>query len=83
MTMEIAVAFLILLVLIGLNVPIYACLLASGLYLMVFVNHMPLQSIFTVMFEGITKNSLLAIPFFVLAGNFISEIGRASCRERV
>jgi TRAP transporter, DctM subunit len=39
---------------------------------MVVVNHMPLQSVFTVMFEGITKNSLLAIPFFVLAGNFIS-----------
>ena len=72
MTIEIALAFVILLVLIFLNVPIYACLLASGLYLMVFVNNMPLQSIFTVMFEGITKNSLLAIPFFVLAGNFIS-----------
>ena len=78
MTMEIALAFVILLVLIFLNVPIYACLLASGLYLMVFVNNMPLQSIFTVMFEGITKNSLLAIPFFVLAGNFISggSLGR-------
>lgn len=78
MTIKIALAFVILLVLIFLNIPIYACLLASGLYLMVFVNSMPLQSIFTVMFEGITKNSLLAIPFFVLAGNFISggSLGR-------
>ncbi len=72
MTASIAFAFVILLVLIFLNVPIYACLMAAGIYLMVFVNNMPLQSVFTVMFEGITKNSLLAIPFFVLAGNFIS-----------
>lgn len=65
-------AFVILLVLIFLNVPIYAALLTSGLYLMIFVNHLALQTIFTTMFESVTKNSLLAIPFFVLAGNFIS-----------
>jgi len=72
MITQILLAFVILLVLMFFNVPIYAALLASGIYLQVFVNQMPLQSIFTVMFETITKNSLLAIPFFVLAGNLIS-----------
>jgi C4-dicarboxylate transporter DctM subunit len=65
-------AFIILLVLIFLNFPIYAALIAAGVYLQIFVNNMPLQSIFTVMFETLTKHALLAIPFFVLAGNLIS-----------
>lgn len=43
-----------------------------NIYIMVFVNGMPLQSIFTTMVEGISKNNLLAIPYFILAGNFIS-----------
>ena len=70
---HIIVAFVILLGLMLLNFPIYTAILSSGLYLMVFVNHMPLQSIFTSMFEGVTNSSLMAIPFFVLAGCFISS----------
>ena len=78
MTLEIGIAFIILLGLIVLNVPIWAALMASGTYLMIVVNHMPLQTVYTTLFEGITKNSLLAIPFFVIAGNFIAggSLGR-------
>ena len=47
---HIIVAFVILLGLMLLNFPIYTAILSSGLYLMVFVNHMPLPSIFTSMF---------------------------------
>lgn len=72
MMIQILPAFIILLVLIFFNFPLYAALLGAGIYLQIFVNQMPLQSIFTVMFETITKNSLLAIPFFILAGNLIS-----------
>ena len=66
-------AFIILVVLMLLNFPIYISILVSGLYIMVFINQMPLQAIFTATFEGLAKNSLLAIPFFVLAGNIIAE----------
>ena len=70
---EIIPAFIILLGLMLLNFPIYTAILSSGLYLMIFVNDMPLQSIFNAMFEGVTNSSLMAIPFFVLAGCFISS----------
>lgn len=73
MDTNILIAFVILIGLILLNFPIYIAIFASGVYLMVFVNHMPLQSVFTASFEGLTKNSLLAIPFFILAGCLISE----------
>lgn len=66
-------AFIILLVLMILNIPVFASILASGLYLMVFVNHMPLTGMFNSMFEGVMASSLMAIPFFILAGCFISS----------
>lgn len=69
---EVLPAFIILIVLILLNCPIYASIMASALYLAFFVVEQPLQAMVSVIFEGINKNSLLAIPFFVLAGNFIS-----------
>lgn len=71
--MKLIPAFLILLVLIILNAPIYLSILASAVYVTVFINGMPLQGMFTTIFEGITKNSLLAIPYFILAGNLISS----------
>ena len=73
MVAKILPAFIILIALMLLNFPIYISILASGMYIMIFVNHMPLQTIFTATFSGLTKNSLLAIPFFILAGNLISE----------
>lgn len=63
---------LILLFLVAINAPIYIAILAAAFYLQVFVNHMPLQNLFTGMFEALTKNSLLAVPFFVMAGSLIS-----------
>jgi C4-dicarboxylate transporter DctM subunit len=63
---------LIIVIFLTLNFPIYTALFASSIYLQVFVNEMPLQSMFTTMFEALTKNSLLAIPFFIVAGNALS-----------
>ena len=76
--MKVLPAFIILLALMILNFPIWSAILTSGLYLMVFVNNMPLQSMFTSMFEGVTNSSLMASPFFVLAGSFMSasSLGR-------
>jgi len=55
-----------------LNFPIYIAILAATLYLQVFVNKMPLQNLFVGFFESLTLRSLMAIPFFILAGNLIS-----------
>ena len=63
----------ILLILLFLNVPIYLALLAATLYMTIFITHMPLQNIVSGMFEGVTKTSLLAIPFFLVAGSTLAE----------
>ena len=64
--------FIILFACLLLNIPIYVSLLACAIYMAVFLNHMPMQNIVSGMFEGVTKTSLLAIPFFILAGSALS-----------
>mgnify|MGYP002602846051 CR=1 FL=1 len=64
-----------LIILIGLSllkVPIYISVFCSAIYLQLFVNHMSLSSLFTGFFEAMTKNSLLAVPFFMVAGSIIA-----------
>ncbi len=63
---------IILFGLIALGMPIYVGILASTVYLQVFVNNMGLTNLFSGMFEGMAKNSLMAVPYFVLAGGFIA-----------
>ena len=64
---------LILLFLIGINAPIWIALLGATVFLQVFVNEMSLNFIFTGLFESLTKNSLLAVPYFVVAGTIIAN----------
>lgn len=64
---------IILFGLIALGMPIYVGILGATVYLQVFVNHMGLTSMFSGMFEGMAKNSLMAVPYFVLAGTFIAN----------
>ena len=64
--------FLILFGVLALNMPVYIALLSAGLYMQIVLNHMPLQGVVSAMFESVTKNSMLAIPFFILAGVFMS-----------
>lgn len=62
-------------ILIGLSLikcPIYVSVLAAAMYLQVFVNHMSLSNLFTGIFESMTKSSLMAVPFFMLAGSIIA-----------
>jgi len=73
MLTELWPALVIMLVFMFLNFPIYISVLAAALYICIFVVNMPLQLAFTIGFEGISRNALMAIPFFVLAGNCISE----------
>ena len=64
--------FAILFICLALNIPIYLSLLASAVYMAMVINNMPMQNIVSGMFEGVTKTSLLAIPFFILAGSALS-----------
>ncbi|MDR1246935.1 MAG: TRAP transporter large permease [Clostridiales Family XIII bacterium] len=66
-------AAVILVALAILNIPIYIDILAATLYIAVFVVHVPVESIFTGMFDNIAKTSFLCIPFFVLTGTLMQE----------
>lgn len=63
----------ILLVLVALNCPIWVAIFGATLYLQIFVNHMNLTNLFTGIFEACTKSSLLAVPYFILAGSIIAS----------
>ena len=69
--------FIILLVL---KFPIYIAILIPSLFLQVFVNGMSPANIIVGMYEGIARNSLLAIPFFLFAG---SIMGNTSLGKRL
>ena len=63
----------ILLILVALNSPIWVAIFGATLYLQIFVNHMNLTNLFTGIFEACTKTSLLAVPYFILAGSIIAS----------
>lgn len=69
---------LILIVLVAMNSPIWAAIFGATIYLQLFVNNMNLNNLFTGIFEACTKSSLLAVPYFILAGSIIasSSLGR-------
>ena len=62
---------IILVVLAVLNVPLYLAILGPTLYLAIFVVKVPVESIFTGMFDNVAKTSFLCIPFFILTGTII------------
>ena len=66
------------LVLFLLGVPVFAVLLASaGLALLLLVDIPPL-ALHQVMFGGVDKYALLAVPFFVFAGDLMARSGLAA-----
>lgn len=73
MMIEILLPVLAILVILSLlKCPIYISILGAAIYLQLFVNKMSLTNVFTGLFESMTKNSLLAVPFFILAGSIIA-----------
>ncbi len=58
--------------------PIYVCLLVIGLYVQLFVNHIPPDMIISALLDGVAKPSLLAIPFFLLAGGLMEHSSLSS-----
>ena len=77
-------AWVIFALLIGLMLTGMPISISLGLTVLTYLFTMttvPIESVALKLFTGIEKFEIMAIPFFILAGNF--QIGRASCRERV
>src|SRR6202043_3449313 len=71
------VFFILPVLLLCIGLPIYLILLIASLAAMVLVVDVPLTTIQTNMFGGLDNFPLLAIPFFILAGEIMGQGGIA------
>jgi C4-dicarboxylate transporter DctM subunit len=71
------VFFVLPIVLLCIGLPIYLILLISSLAAIMFVVDVPLATMQTNMFGGLDSFPLLAIPFFILAGEIMGQGGIA------
>ena len=63
------------LALLALGFPIFIVLLLSATAAMVLVFELPLAALHQVMFGGVDKFALLAVPFFIYAGELMNRGG--------
>ena len=75
--MNATIIFLILLVLMLTGMPISISLGLTVLTFLFGFTHVPLESVALKLFTGIEKFEIMAIPFFILAGNFLTHGGVA------
>ena len=75
--MNAAIIFLILLALMLTGMPISISLGLTVLTFLFGFTHVPLESVALKLFTGIEKFEIMAIPFFILAGNFLTHGGVA------
>jgi len=72
------VYFILPAILLILGLPIFVALILTSLAAIVTVAHVPLQAIQTYMFGSLDNFPLLAVPFFVLAGEIMGRGGIAN-----
>jgi C4-dicarboxylate transporter DctM subunit len=65
-------------ILLILGLPIFVVLLLTSMVAIIFVAHVPVQAIQTYMFGSLDNFPLLAVPFFVLAGEIMGRGGIAN-----
>lgn len=75
--MNASIIFIILLVLMLTGMPISISLGLTVLTFLFGFTHVPLESVALKLFTGIEKFEIMAIPFFILAGNFLTHGGVA------
>jgi C4-dicarboxylate transporter DctM subunit len=75
--MNSAIIFVLLLVLMLTGMPISISLGLTVLTFLFGFTHVPLESVALKLFTGIEKFEIMAIPFFILAGNFLTHGGVA------
>lgn len=77
MSANIFVYFILPALLLVLGFPIFIVLILTSLGAVLFVAHVPTQTIQTYMFGSLDNFPLLAVPFFVLAGEIMGQGGIA------
>ena len=77
MSANILVYFVLPAVLLVLGFPIFIVLVLTSIIAVLFVAHVPTQAIQTYMFGSLDNFPLLAVPFFVLAGEIMGQGGIA------
>ena len=75
--MNTAIIFLLLIVLMLTGMPISISLGLTVLSFLFFLTTVPIESVALKLFTGIEKFEIMAIPFFILAGNFLTHGGVA------
>ena len=75
--MNTAIIFVLLLVLMLTGMPISISLGLTVLSFLFFMTQVPIESVALKLFTGIEKFEIMAIPFFILAGNFLTHGGVA------
>jgi C4-dicarboxylate transporter, DctM subunit len=76
--LAIFVYFILPAILLILGLPIFVVLILTSTAAILFVAHVPVQSIQTYMFGSLDNFPLLAVPFFVLAGEIMGRGGIAN-----
>jgi len=69
--------FCLLVALMLTGMPVSIALGLTVLTFVLFMTHVPMQSVALKLFTGIEKFEIMAIPFFILAGNFLTHGGVA------
>src|SRR5256885_14608113 len=75
--LSLSVYFVLPTVLLILGLPIFLVLLVTCLVAVLFVADVPTEAIQTYLFGGLDNLPLLAVPFFVLAGEIMAQGGIA------
>ncbi|HSC71583.1 MAG TPA: TRAP transporter large permease subunit, partial [Candidatus Methylomirabilis sp.] len=75
--MNTAIIFGLLLALMLTGMPISISLGLTVLSYLFFMTQVPVESVALKLFTGIEKFEIMAIPFFILAGNFLTHGGVA------
>jgi len=75
--MNAAIIFVLLLVLMLTGMPISISLGLTVLSFLFFLTSVPIEAVALKLFTGIEKFEIMAIPFFILAGNFLTHGGVA------
>jgi C4-dicarboxylate transporter DctM subunit len=73
-----AALFLIFVVLIIAGIPISFCLSIASMLAVFFFGNIPLTTLVQKMFRGVDSFTLMAIPFFIFAGNIMARGGVSS-----
>ncbi|UOQ49239.1 TRAP transporter large permease [Gracilibacillus caseinilyticus] len=67
--------FVLLLVLVFTGMPMFMAIASSVLFMLLFVNGIPAETVVQRMFSGLNQFPLMAIPLFILAANIMSRGG--------